>query len=343
MSHLHERVEELRSERERVVADYGKMERALGSRAINYEEFSYLVAQQFGGLTKEQHLRRIDEKLAIFSRHARPAEVTTEGRHPLRTGALLVLLFSFMAALFMISGYLGDGITGFTVMEDGAAEGFIINDSYNTSTNFTMEVDGVVGLQASGRLNGAGSARIFAVINGSELLVASVEASDEIAYALFADKESYTLGETVTMTLSPAAETVTYYAYVDEEAIPLVNNSFVPAIAGAYRVDALITIEDEVVKESVVFVVEAVQNATNTTENNITANTTTIPRVEEEKGEEILDFSLVCIDTCAFEPYSGEIIMMIEVDIYAHNVVTGTGSSFLKLCLDGILSKQKTR
>ena len=229
----------------------------------------------------------------------------------LALGAAAIILIIAIAGIILTNS---GGLTGYTIATREIQQATELNQVFNQYTETQLELNNIIGLKISGKLEGTG-ARVILRINGTDYLVADIinpatqnQTAPEQApqYAISTDKTSYAIGEAVTLIITPDTENKSLYVSFGEQTQKLEANTYTPEAIGEYQAIALIVLTDNILRLE-----------TNFTVSNESINETTPPETpapeptpQETAGYE---FTAICTDTCNI-PENSNPILIIETE-----------------------------
>ena len=246
--------EQLKALQERKSAIHGifaKLDRTLAAGNISLAEYRSYVEKNFGGRLEHELLRDLEaEERAINEGVA--AERERPGRRfpAVAVGLIAVTLLFFAAVLLFTSG---PQPTGFVTFEPRSLVTTPTAFVLTQSTAIPLNVTNTTELRISGSLTG-GQVDVYLSFGGTRLLVYHDDASAP-QYQVMTEKESYALGESISVTVLPSEAPATLWLTNGAgEKIP-VTDGFVTSTAGAYTLDALINDSGTITKETTTLIV----------------------------------------------------------------------------------------
>ena len=225
---LQARIEDLERERLALEHRYAKVDFALANGTITDGEYQLLLFADFQGLSRERAMRRIDTQLDAFRREVTPVHHPS-WRPILRTTLFGIIIIWLIVIGFIVSNRTPSGLVTYELSESGLAN----------ATNFSVPLDDMTSLRATGTLLGEGSALLELEHEGSRPVVTNLSSGNN--YIIRTDQQAYHPNDEVVFSVSPAAEAVTYYVYFENQTFPIGGERYIPLAPGTYQVDAIIT------------------------------------------------------------------------------------------------------
>ena len=253
----------------------------------------------------------------------KPREKSNKKTIILASAAAVILVALAIIAIFQSQQGL---LTGYIVATREIQQAIEYNGTFEHYTETRLEVTNITSLRISGTLEGT-RAIVKLRVNGVEYLVADIAklqgeqitgmmVGEESSHTISTDKTSYSLGETVTITITPDAAEKSLYVAHSEETTKLDGNTYLPAAAGEYTAIALIVLPEDIIRIETNFtVIEQIAetaNQTNTTTSETPAEPEPTPEPTIPTGYE---FTALCTETCNLaETTNPTLIVELEPD-----------------------------
>jgi hypothetical protein len=326
-------MQSLEETRNEIIRFTNELDALLVQNEIDEVQYKTLLDEKLQGKAKEELISYIDDRIAEEQEKLlrKSKEKKTKRKVLIEGVAIVFVLLAF--AGFMLTS---DGsLTGYITATKQVQEIINYNQTFDHYTETQLDLANLTSLKISGVLEGTG-AKVKLRINGIDYTVANIAnpafASSQITgmatgdgtgateqiYALTSDKASYSLGETVTLTVAPEVDNKSFYVIIRDLTQKLDANTFITQHPGEHQAIAIIVLPSDMLRLEVNFTVtEATSNGTpiepplTTNETNQTneTNTTVIPEIPPETPTGY-QFVSLCLETCNLAQASNPILIV---------------------------------
>jgi hypothetical protein len=240
------------------------------------------------------------------------------------SSAIIVLI---ILALFTILYSNQDVLTGSVISTLQNHEMVNYSTIFTQNTQTQLEINNLTSLRINGVLEGT-RATVKLRINGTDYTVGEIinpqnsgnssatgmtADQSQPQYTITTDKTSYSIGETVYITITPTNENSSIYISYEDQTNRLENNTYIPTTTGEYQAIALIVIPNDILRITTNFTVTE-QNIPTTdiiNETNTTANETPTEPIAEQNNT--YTFNNICTETCNI-PENNNPTLIIELE-----------------------------
>jgi hypothetical protein len=307
-----DRMNQLEEEEQEVLSFAKELDEKLIMGEIDPVEYHVMMSEKLSSETNNELLDNPKSQI----NQGEPARSNNKKVKTQLGIAGVVLVLIALIGIFSQQGQLTP--TGFVIGGKQVSAGIEYNQIFSQYTETQLELENITGLRISGLLEGTG-ARVKLRINGTDYLVAeitnpnsknlitgAVTGEEKSPYAITTDKITYTLGEAVTITITPETENKSLYISYGEETHLLENNTYTPEAIGEYQAIALIVLADNILRLETNFTV-------------INETITETEQIVEEPAPETpaettgYEFIELCTQTCTL-PETSNPILIIETD-----------------------------
>lgn len=331
-------IQNLEQTKDEIIRFTNQLDQKLHSQEIDGIEYHLLLNEKLNSKTKKEVLNYIDQRIQLEQNKIQESHNKKKRKTSLTLGAAAIIII--LMAIIGIIYQNPDALTGFTTLGiREKQESIEYNRIFDHYTETQLNITNITSLKISGVLEGTG-ANVKLRIGDTEYLVADLtnqapeaplitglvigEEEPQPEYALSTDKEEYTIRETVTLTIEPPAENVSYYIETGTQRIKQDDNTYLTEQAGEHQAIALIVLPDDILRLETSFTVleeeanitinESINDTVNET-TNITINETinqTINESNETNASQTitLNFSELCTETCNLIETSNPILII---------------------------------
>jgi hypothetical protein len=256
-----EQIKNLEAQKESIIKESAELDLKLQNNEVEHRDYEEKMATLLSGKGKEEALAAIDLRL-IELMELQKAERQRKNNLMITVGstALLVLVLAVISFTFLKPG----GLTGYVVADQPVEQVHEFNQEYLTSSDTTLSYERLKGLKITGSIEGPGAVVRLKTAT-REYLVANLTGTSAKTFTLTTDRKSYSVGESVIITINPEIATKSVYVQKGENNTLLNETTFLPIEEGEYTIVAIITTENDILRLSLNFTVqnESQDNTTN--------------------------------------------------------------------------------
>ena len=297
-----ERISKLEENNPDITSFANELDEKLMLGEIDLVEYGVMMNEKHAESARKELRNEMDNETSHAQAHNR-----REKKNKIQLGiAGAILVVIALISIFSQQGLLTP--TGFITGGKQVQQAIDFNQTFSKYTETQLELGNMMGLKISGKLEGTG-AKVKLRINGTDYLVADIinpatqnQTTPEQTpqYIISTDKRTYSVGEAVTIIITPETENKSIYISYGNETKIIEGNSYNATETGEHQAIALIVLPDNILRLETNFTVSNETAEQNPGEPE--------PTVQETASYE---FSSLCVETCNI-PETSDAILIIE-------------------------------